>query len=153
VSFPSGSPRAYAVALLAVAFLAGILGGIVFDRWVLLPPRLHALRSAVERFPGGPGEGFPGRRARMERHLLEELDLTAEQEARAESLLARQHERSRAIMDRARPELRAIADSTHAALRAILTPEQMERLEQLEKERRGGRTRRGGRRGGPPGPR
>ena len=137
----SASARLLAAALLAVAFLLGILGGIVFDRWVLLPPRLHALHG------GGPGrgpDGFAGSRrpgGRFERLLREELDLTEAQRAQVETLLTRQHQRSRAIMDGARPELRAIAEETRTELRAILTPEQWQRVERLENERRERRSR------------
>lgn len=145
MTWPTGSPRAFAAALLAVAFLTGVLGGVVFDRWVLLPPRMQAWRGAMERMHDrGHGERLPGFQGRFGQKLLDELDLSADQRERAESLLAQQHRRSRAIMDRARPELRAIAESTHAELRAILTPEQMARLEELEKERRERRPRRGG---------
>ncbi len=139
----TASPRVLAAALLAIAFLVGVLGGIVFDRFVLLPPRLRALRAGGDGWHHGVSAEARRGRERFAMRLLDELDLSPEQRAQAESVLARQHERSRAIMDRSRPELRAIAEETHAELRAILTPAQWERLQELEKLHRARRGRRG----------
>ena len=146
----SGSPRLLAAALLAVAFLLGLLGGIFIDRWAPAPfermgRRHHKPEMRAER---GPWEHSP----RTTRRILDSLELAPEQRALAESLLDRQHRRVREIMDGTRPQLRAVADETHEELESILSSEQLlelRRLAEREHQERG-RRRGGGRRGGPP---
>lgn len=149
----SSSPRLLAAALLAVAFLLGLLGGIFLDRWALSPFEKSARHH--ERPPKAKVEGRSWQQSpRATRRLLDSLELAPEQRALAESLLDRQHRRVREIMDRARPELRAVAEETHEQLESILTSEQMLELHRFAEREHGPRRwrREGGRRTNPQAP-
>lgn len=138
-------PRALAVALIAVALLVGLVGGVALDRWVLRPASASAGEPlwAGPAGPGGPGgPGGPplgeraGRfRARYLQQLARTLDLTPAQRTQVDSLLRAQQLRTRALMRRNAPEMQAITTETNDALRAILTPEQWRRFEQLRHDR------------------
>jgi Spy/CpxP family protein refolding chaperone len=148
----SGSPRLLAAALLAVAFLLGLLGGIFLDRWAPAPfERMSRRHAKPERHAAaGPWEHSP----RATRRILDSLELAPEQRVLAESLLDRQHRRVREIMDGTRPHLQAVADETHEELESILSSEQMLELRRLAEREHESRLRRrdGRRRGGTPPP-
>ena len=146
----SSSPRLLAAALLAVAFLLGLLGGVLLDRWALPPFEKSARRHDRPKMKVEGRSWDQGPRAT--RRLLDSLELAPEQRALAESLLDRQHRRVREIMDRTRPELRAVAQETHEELESILSSEQLLELKRYADREHGprGRRRDGGRRDGPP---
>lgn len=140
MSLDPDRPRLLAVALLAVAFLVGVLGGIAADRWLLRPPFGHRFEQR-ERGPARMRQSFEVR-------LTKELDLSEDQRASVESLLAAQQNRTREIMRRVRPEIDSIATETRDELREILTPAQWSRFEEMRRERRGPGRGPGSRRGG-----
>jgi Spy/CpxP family protein refolding chaperone len=76
------------------------------------------------------------RQAREQPDLLDRLELTAEQRARADAILERRRAEMEAFWDEHRPALRAIADSARTELRALLTPEQQELEARFMAERR-----------------
>jgi len=81
-----------------------------------------------------------------------QYDLTEEQRSRIEAIFERGRPLTDSIMREVMPLLAAINDSIRWEIRDILTPEQVEQLEQ-EYERRGGRREDFGRRwrpGSPP---
>ena len=104
-----------AVALVAV-FIAGMVAGAVLDRFARPRPGIRASfgtdMSAV----------------------LDRLQLTNDQRARAEAIIQRRTPRTEAMMLELSDRLRAIADSVDAELRSILTPEQRARLDSLRPE-------------------
>jgi len=123
--------------LVAVVFIAGLLVGSAFER--VRVSRARPMRSSMEN--RGP---VPWPFAR--------LDLTEEQRSRIEAIFERGRPLTDSIMREVMPLLAAINDSIRWEIRDILTPEQVEQLEQ-EYERRGGRREDFGRRwrpGSPP---
>ena len=144
---------------LAAAFLVGcttgVLGGIVFARFILLPHRAafadgprfdgpHRGPNGEFAPPGGPGgpagpggPGGPGGPAGggPERHLerlSHVLDLNDEQ-----------RERMRGHMERSRGEFDGVRDSLEARIARELTPAQRERWKQMQREFPGRGARRG----------
>ena len=135
-----GRVRVQGVALLLLAFLAGVVGGMAAER-------IRASRVAGEPpVPMGLGAGRdalpPG---------LNRLDLTADQQERIRAILAARQPITDSLVRTTMPRLMAIHDSVRAEIRAVLTPEQRQRYDQAERRgmRRGG----AGGRGGPGGPR
>ncbi len=125
----AGRPRLRATLLLAVALVAGALGGIALERWVLGGD--SGAHHSPEKHVGHVGR----LRLRFEQQLARELNLSAEQQTRVDTLLAAQEERSRALMRQFAPQLRTVAAETEAGLREILTAGQWERFEVLRRER------------------
>ncbi len=125
----AGRPRLRATLLLAVALVAGALGGIALERWVLGGD--SGAHHSPEKHVGHVGR----LRLRFEQQLARELNLSAEQQARVDTLLAAQEERSRTLMRQFAPQLRTAAAETKAGLREILSPEQWNRFEVLRRER------------------
>jgi Spy/CpxP family protein refolding chaperone len=113
--------RLTGMVLLAIAFLVGSLTGAAAIRVADAdaPPKL--MRSKAKQPPA---------------HLLERLELSAEQRARVDAILERRRQEMEQFWDVHRPTLRAIADSARAELRAVLTPEQRAIEEQHMAERR-----------------
>jgi hypothetical protein len=103
--------------IVVLAFGAGAFAGIATDR--LLAPRLR-IRAPMDEMAD----------------VLDRLELTAEQRARAEAILARTAPQSREIMLELAERLQLVADSVDAELRAILTPAQRLRLDSLRSEPR-----------------
>jgi Spy/CpxP family protein refolding chaperone len=144
-------PRALAAILILSAVVLGAIGGIVFDRLVILPRSGYAgeVSTPAESAPRAPamngrGMGVPteGRVAgdRYLRYLAEELELSDEQSGRVEEILRDQQERVLEITRESRPRIRQVADETREAIREVLTPQQWERWQELRqrRDRRGG---------------
>ncbi|MEX2153073.1 MAG: hypothetical protein WD825_07015 [Gemmatimonadaceae bacterium] len=106
-------------ALFAAVFVAGIALGVISDRLVARRPVIKA------RFIGDMSG------------VLDQLRLTAQQRAQAESIITRRAPSSEALMIELADRLRAVSDSVDSELRAILTPGQRLRLDSL---RTGGST-------------
>ena len=123
-----------AAGVVAVTLLLGIVCGIALDRWALRPPERTAQRG-MPRGPAAPRFDPANTRMQFSRRLARELELTAEQSRRVDSLLARQQVEARAIMSEARPRLEEVTARTQSELRAILTPEQLARWEAMRRER------------------
>lgn len=123
-----------AAGLLALAFLAGALGGVAADR--LLGARSAAgtgLESAPRDGLGrrGPGGIFPAGFA-----IARELELTPQQRAEIQSILSRERTKADSVLREIRPILQAHYDSSTRAVREVLTPQQRVRFDSLRDERR-----------------
>lgn len=141
------------VVVLLGVFLAGVVSGAAALH--LMAPDVASARDADE----GPGEaaerdhdadrrrGPDGGGFAISRLLHEELELTAEQEARVDSILDRREDRAHELFGQMRSLMRSQFDSTVSDVEAVLTPDQAQRFERLlaqmkerwEKERREGR--------------
>ena len=118
------------VAAFIVGCSIGMVGGIVFARFVLHPPHFAVGFR-------GPGAGGPGRPGGPHGHgpmldmLERSLDLKPDQRARIERILE-ESGRGYAV----------VRESTHAAIERELTPDQRDRWRQVEerflRERRRG---------------
>jgi Spy/CpxP family protein refolding chaperone len=144
-------PRAIAAFLILTAVVLGALGGIAFDRLVLLPrvgyagetPAPASASSDVREGRMMERNGAPaGRRASGERYLLHlqtELELTAEQTEQIGEILRDQQQRVMAITRETRPRMQGVAEDTRAALREVLTTEQWEEFQEMRRRRHGDR--------------
>ena len=122
-----------------VIFCVGLTGGALVARRLLPPER------SIGRLIGGPrtfGPGDPdGRRGPMRGLLVErlsrELDLTAEQRAKIDQALTSSRNRletlQRDVRDRFDAERRTVQDE----IRGVLTPEQQQKFDAMEKDGRG----------------
>ena len=104
------------VALLASTFIAGAGAGVAGDR---LFGRGLTVRTRIVQ------DNMSG--------VLDRLELTADQRARAQSILDRSAPRSQEAMLEIASRLRSISDSVDTELRAILTPAQRLKLDSLRK--------------------
>jgi Spy/CpxP family protein refolding chaperone len=137
-----GRVRAQGVALLAIAFVAGVLGGMAAER-------IRATHFAGE--PPVPLALGPGRTTLPPG--LNRLDLTADQQERIHAIIEARQPITDSLVRTTMPRLRAIHDSVRSEIRAVLTTEQRQRFDEFERRgfRRGG-GRGGPREGGPPRP-
>ena len=91
---------------------------------------------------GGPPPGPPPEmKGWMLERLDRELDLTAAQHARIDTVLTRREADLRALMSEARPRFEAIATRTRTEIQAVLTPTQQEKFAKITQQ--DGRARRG----------
>jgi Spy/CpxP family protein refolding chaperone len=130
--------RWMAAAVLASLFLSGVaVGGVA----VLLirapsPPDRSPPTAPVVR--GGPrgGAPAPGGLAfvpeRTVRRLVEELELTQDQEESVRAILQRQREAARNELTVLAPRLRATVDSAAAQIRRILGDDQRARFDSMD---------------------
>jgi hypothetical protein len=95
-------------------FVAGVGAGVLVDRVMLRGPTVRARLVA------------PGMTS-----VLDKLGLTAEQRAKADSILSRRAPASETVMMEMAEHLRAVADSVDRELRQILTPAQVARLDSM----------------------
>lgn len=121
-------------------FLAGVVSGAAALH--LVAPDTASARDAArrsleaddrdaDRRRGPDGGGFA-----ISRLLYEELELSAEQEARIDSILDRREERAHELFGQMRAVMRSQFDSTVSEVEEILTPDQTERFERLLAEMR-----------------
>jgi Spy/CpxP family protein refolding chaperone len=128
----------FSLFVLAV-FCVGLAGGVLIGR------RMHVDRPFDRGFRGprdfGPGPmggrpGGPMREMLLER-LTRELDLTADQQTRIEAALTASRARldtlQRDVHDRFETEQRSLRDE----IRKILSPQQQDKFDRMEKEGRG----------------
>lgn len=134
-----GRLRTQGIMMLAVTLIVGVLLGVAVER----------VRVVREANRPRPFEGFRPTRNPLPRNF-DELGLTDEQRTQLTAIFESRRDHTDSIMQQVLPELRAHMDSIHGEIAEILTPEQMERFEEME----AARGRRGGRRDGfPPGTR
>jgi len=115
----SSNTRAAAVAVVVVAFIAGILAGVAGDH-------LYLIKS---------GRLFPrhGRFAtdRMTERLTKELDLSAQQKTQVQQIIERHRAKIDATMASVRPQVRQELDATNAEIEKVLTAEQKTKFANL----------------------
>jgi Spy/CpxP family protein refolding chaperone len=117
--------QARGLALLLVVFVVGVLGGMALER-VRVTRRAPVERTRTMAMRGGMPPMF------------QHLDLTAEQRARIDTILRDSRPLTDSVLRSSLPRLRAIRDSVRLQIRAVLTPEQQERFDEMER-RWGGR--------------
>lgn len=106
--FRPGRRRLVGFALIAVVFLVGSMTGAAMDRVIT--------SQAMAGEDNGPQE----RRT----HIIEQVEMTAEQRATIEAILERRSERMSATWSEISPRLNAITDSARSEIMQVLTPEQ-----------------------------
>lgn len=122
---------------LLLVFAAGLAGGVAVERlWLgAASGEPVAEREAGER---EAGEREDRERTVIER-FSEELELTADQEARIDTILAGVRDRMHQMWSEVRPRYRAVVDSARGQIEEVLSPGQAERYRELlrrEAERR-----------------
>jgi Spy/CpxP family protein refolding chaperone len=65
--------------------------------------------------------------------MFQRLDLTSEQRQRIEAILQQSRPLTDSVLRSSLPRLRAIRDSVRLEIRAVLTPEQQERFDAMER--------------------
>jgi len=116
----SSNTRTAAVAVVVVAFIAGILAGVAGDHLYLiksgrLSPR-HSARFASDR---------------MAERLTKELDLSPQQKTQVQQIIERHRAKIDATMASVRPQVRQELDATNAEIETVLTPEQKTKFANL----------------------
>jgi len=93
----------------------------------------------AQRFPGPPGRHglgsgmhTPAFAERLERHL----DLTPEQLTRIEEIVRESHAEGRSLHEELLPRVRSQMDETRRRIREVLTPEQQEKFDELDRRHR-----------------
>jgi hypothetical protein len=133
---PLNNTRTTAIAVVLVAFVAGIVVGLAGDRVYLL--RTHQI------FPPRGGKT-------MTHHLVDRLDrelhFDAQQRTQVESILERRRQRIDTIWSAARPAVEKEISATNAEIEKVLRPEQVKTFKSIQMRMRGREHRRGG---GPP---
>jgi hypothetical protein len=112
---------AIAAIVVVIAFIAGVLVGVVGDR--------------VYMFRHGPfGDRRPGPFAagRIVERLDRELKLTPEQERKVSGIVAEHGRRMEGIWANVRPQMRSEIEAANSEIAAVLTPEQRERFDKLK---------------------
>ena len=115
----SSNTRTAAVAVVVVAFIAGILVGVAGDHLYLI--RSGRLSPRHGRFSA----------ARMTDRLTHELDLTSQQKTQVQQIIERHHAKIDATMAAVRPQVRQELDATNAEIETVLTPEQKTKFANL----------------------
>ncbi len=119
-----GRARWLAMVVLVATFLVGALAGAA------------TLRAVSAREPAAGAGDARDDGHREHGSLLDRLDLSPAQRARADSILQRRRAETDAFWKEHGPALRAIVDSTRTEIRAILTPEQRAREDSIRAERK-----------------
>ncbi len=142
------SSRTKAVLLGLGIFLLGIVVGATIERWVLLRHDKSYFMSphADRSFSGRPV------RDRLVRRLIQNLDLTDDQQLEIRRTLDESRRAAHDIQRAVREKMNALSNDTKSKIREDLTPEQTEKFDnmtsRIEKmrskmDRRGGRKRGG----------
>ena len=116
----SSNTRTAAVAVVVVAFIAGILVGVAGDHLYpiksgRLAPR-HTSRFASDR---------------MAERLTKELDLSPQQKTQVQQIIERHRAKIDATMASVRPQVRQELDATNAEIETVLTPDQKTKFANL----------------------
>jgi Spy/CpxP family protein refolding chaperone len=113
----ANSAKRIAVASIVIAFVAGVLAGIVGDRvWMLRHVRPRGMRSMT---------------ARIVKRLDHDLSLTPQQRDQVTRILEQHQQRVAAITAISRPQIRREIDMGNAEIERILTPEQRAKFQTI----------------------
>ncbi|MDD4858569.1 MAG: hypothetical protein PHD74_10780 [Candidatus Krumholzibacteria bacterium] len=110
-----GRLRLQGIILLAVLFVIGALTGAAFER-----TREHGPKK-----PPADSRGLPP-------GMQKDLNLTAAQQARIDSIITASRPRTDAILDQFLPRLRTLADSIRTDIRAVLTADQQKIFDKMQ---------------------
>jgi Spy/CpxP family protein refolding chaperone len=123
--------------VIVLVFLAGTAVGFFLHHAM---PRRGFPGLAIGGPPPGPP---PGVKSWMLERLDRDLELTAAQHARIDTVLTRREADLRALMSEARPRFEAIATRTRAEIQSVLTPAQQEEFAKITQRMDARRARRG----------
>jgi Spy/CpxP family protein refolding chaperone len=115
----SSNTRAAAIAVVVVAFIAGILAGVAGDHLYLI--RSGRLSPRHGRFST----------ERMTDRLTHQLDLTQQQKTQVQQIIERHRAKIDATMANVRPQVRQEVEATNAEIETVLTPEQKTKFADL----------------------
>jgi Spy/CpxP family protein refolding chaperone len=115
----SSNTRTAAIAVVVVAFIAGILAGVAGDHLYLI--RSGRLSPRHGRFSA----------ARMTDRLTHQLDLSAQQKTQIQQIIERHRAKIDATMANVRPQVRQELEATNAEIETVLTPEQKTKFADL----------------------
>jgi len=93
-----------------------------------------AMSWNIYRLWGHGGRSFTERRFD---HIIDRLDLNAEQKPQVEKILSETRKQLMEIRKESEPKMREIREQTDQRLKAVLTPEQWVRFKQMRDEMRG----------------
>lgn len=130
-------PRGRAAVLLALVAALSLLVGVAVERVVASPAsRDDALTwRAGERSLPRPSRRAAHARPFYLEHLTNELDLSAEQMARIDSILSAQQERFREITHEMAPRFREATEATRRGILDVLDEEQQRDFRELRRGR------------------
>lgn len=114
--------RLTGMALLIVTFAAGMLAGTATNRV------LSAREPETPRAASCPGD------ERGPHSIFDELDLTAAQRVRVDSIMARRRQRTDSLWQQDGQRIRAAVDSARAEIRTVLSPAQAAEYDRLREE-------------------
>jgi hypothetical protein len=115
----SSNTRTAAIAVVVVAFVAGILVGVAGDHLYLI--RSGRLSPRHGHFAAD----------RMTDRLTHELDLSPQQKTQVQQIIERHHAKIDATMAAVRPQVRQELDATNAEIEKVLNPEQKKKFAKL----------------------
>ena len=138
-SVPLNSTRSTAMAVVFVAFVAGLVVGAAGDRVYLI--RTHQIV---------PPRGGKTMTHRLADRLDRELHFDAQQRTQVESILERRRQRMDAVWSSVRPLIENEINATNAEIEKILRPDQVKTFKSIQMRMHNRDRRRGG--GSPPGP-
>ena len=133
----SSSGRVLAFGVLFTIAIASIAGGVLLDRYVLLPRIFHMGPPGRGGGPAGMMGDRGGRRGpergRQAFHdrLADDLGLTSTQRVQMDSLMDAQERELRAAHESVQPRIDSIVSDTRAKLDALLSAEQRQKLDSL----------------------
>lgn len=118
--------RLLGIGLLAVAVLVGALAGAALER---VRVTQDATAAEVDRDRDRSDDRKRG-------HILDEFDLTPEQQAEIDTILAERRQQAEEVWNEFGPTLRAISDSARSEIGAVLDAEQRAEYERFWEKRR-----------------
>ena len=131
-------PRTLAGLVVGLTFVVGGLAGAVMDRSMArasaeVPPSPSGRRGAP---PGSPQDraGREQHRERFVQQMTRELNLTAAQVAKIDTITRTREQRMNAFWDEVRPRIHAMLDDTRKEIDQVLTPEQRAKLQEIRRQ-------------------
>ena len=131
------SARVVAALVVVIALLTGVALGVALGR-MLMPdwPRGWSThrRPGMNWSAGGRAPNAVDRHAFRER-FTRELDLSASQATRVDSIMEHRMAAIETLQREVRPRMKQLVDSTRAQIDSVLTPTQRERFHEMERRR------------------
>jgi Spy/CpxP family protein refolding chaperone len=115
----SSNTRTAAIAVVVVAFIAGILAGVAGDHLYLI--KSGRLSPRHGRFSA----------ERMTDRLTHQLDLTSQQKTQVQQIIERHRAKIDATMANVSPKVRQEVEATNAEIETVLTAEQKAKFADL----------------------
>lgn len=123
-------PKLTVLGLVLAVFIAGGAAGAAFDHVLFQDEGARGERRDHDH------DDDRNRDDRGRRRYLDDLNLSADQQTRVDSILERRRRETKQFWDTQGPRLRAIVDSAEAEVLRVLTPEQRDQLDSLRASRR-----------------